>query len=99
MKKKGHRISSVLPQVGRVMRDGEDVNYEIIKHRRDIPGTTSVGVVKGQSAAGWHVEQLNRKLTEAEKTERWGYYSQRTTKAVTIRPIKEVAYKPDRGKG
>jgi len=96
--KKGRRISSVLPQAGRVMRHGEDVNYEIIKHSRDIPGTTSVGVVKGQSAAGWHVEQLNRKLTETEKAERWGYYSQRTTKAVTIRPIKEVAYKPYRGK-
>ena len=63
-----------------VMRQGEAYAYEIVRHNHTSDGYTTVGVVKGESAAERAVHYYNQRLTAEEKGAGWSNFAQRTTK-------------------
>lgn len=78
----------------RVLRQGEEYPYEIIRHNFDkLTGSETVDIVRGESAAESAVAHFNRQLTEDERKEGWSHFSQRTTKKPWVKP-RRVVYKP-----
>lgn len=81
------------------MKEGEDYNYEIVKHNfSTLSGSIRVGVVKGRTRAELTVDSFNRKLTAEEKEAGWSHFLQRTTLPVTLKPLKRRPLKPGGGR-
>jgi hypothetical protein len=79
------------------VREGENYNYAIIRTNHRSGVGAAVGVVKGETAAAEWVRTYRSRLTQEEVAEGWGYYSQRTTDSVTIRPATTRNLKPGSG--
>jgi hypothetical protein len=83
----------------RVLRQGEEYPYEIIRHNFQLlEGSTTVDIVRGESAAELAVERFDRQLTDEERKAGWSHFSQRTTKQPWPKPKRPAYYKPGRSK-
>jgi hypothetical protein len=96
-KRKG-RVVRVHPRRNVVMLQGEKYPYEIIRHNHRAPGSQTVDVVRGESAAESAVRLFNEKLTAEEKEAGWSHFAQRTTKKPWPKPPRTRAYKPQQYK-
>jgi hypothetical protein len=89
----------VIGAMTRELRDGERVNYKIIRHNFATGESSRIAVVRGQSKAEVSVDSLERKLAPTEKAEGWRYFLERTTDPVTGKKRKRKAnLKPGRSK-
>jgi len=81
------------------MRDGEDVNYAIIKTNHQTHAHSKIDVVKGQTYAASLAERRKNELTQEERDAGWSCYAERTTDAVwSPTPHRPAARKRGYGK-
>jgi hypothetical protein len=83
---------------GQEMKQGEQYNYAIIKINHQTHVYTTLEVVKGESFAASLAERRRNELTQEERDSGWSCYAERTTEAVTYKPVVRRPQKPDRRK-